>query len=42
MFTFKALGARQILTCNPTNIQAIAATKFDSFGVESMRANLAK
>ena len=36
----KALGSAQIQTAEPENIQAVAATKFDDFGVGPRRGNI--
>lgn len=39
-FEMKALGSAQIQTAQPENIQAIAATKFEDFGVGPRRGNI--
>jgi hypothetical protein len=38
-FQFKALSPAQISTCDPTNIQTIATTNFDDWGVEPIRGD---
>ena len=39
-FEMKALGHAQIHTAQPENVQAVAATKFDDFGVGPRRGNV--
>nr|A0A4P8DJE5.1 RecName: Full=Cytochrome P450 monooxygenase dmxL3; AltName: Full=Dimeric xanthone biosynthesis cluster protein L3 [Cryptosporiopsis sp. 8999]QCL09088.1 DmxL3 [Cryptosporiopsis sp. 8999] len=38
-FAFKALSPTQLSTCDPKNIQTIATTNFDHWGVEPMRGD---
>jgi cytochrome P450 len=41
-FEFKSFTPTRIATCSPKNIQAIATTNFDDWGVEPIRGDIAK